>query len=254
MKQIYQLGLAASTLLLFMAKNALDCKRRMHEVPLPAVKRFEPIDLLFISDIHRRRIPEKMMEEKADVVLIGGDLLEGGVPLARVEANLKKLSRIAPVYFIWGNNDRETDIEQLLDVFKRCGVEVLANRSVELAGNPHVKLVGNDYFGFDPDGLKRSFADVAADDTVIFATHTPFVFEQVEKKYAPHLLLAGHTHGGQIRFGPFGIYEKGSLRKRNGFVELVSNGFGTTHLHLRLGTQGEYHLLHLVPELADSHI
>lgn len=254
MKQIYLLGLAASTLLLFMAKNAFDCKRRTHEVSLPALKSFEPIDLLFISDIHRRRIPDKMMEEKVDVVLIGGDLLEGGVPLARVEANLKKLSCIAPVYFIWGNNDRETEIDALMDVFERCGVEILANRSIELGGNSHVKLVGNDYFAFQRDGLERSFADVGADDTVIFATHTPFVFEQVEKKYAPHLLLAGHTHGGQIRFGPYGIYPKGSFRKRNGFSELVSNGFGTTHLHLRLGTQGEYHLLHLVPELTDSQV
>lgn len=254
MKQIYQLGLAASTLLLFMAKNAFDCKRRTHEVSLPAVKPFEPIDLLFISDIHRRCIPDKLLKERADAVLIGGDLLEGGVPLARVEANLKKLSRIAPVYFIWGNNDRETDIAGLMDVFERCGVEVLANRSIELAGNLHVKLVGNDYFGYERDGLERSFADVAADDTVIFATHTPFIFEQVKKKYTPHLLLAGHTHGGQIRFGPFGIYEKGGFRMRDGFAELVSNGFGTTHLHLRLGTQGEYHLLRLVPELADPQI
>ena len=54
-------------------------------------KSFGKINLFFISDIHRRMISEKIIEQvqgKVDVVIIGGDLTERGVPFERVKENI----------------------------------------------------------------------------------------------------------------------------------------------------------------------
>ena len=58
-------------------------------------------------------------------------------------------------------------------------------------------------------------------------------------------MLAGHLHGGQIRIGPIGIYEKGSYRLKENRAELISNGFGTTGVPLRLGAKSECHIITL---------
>ncbi|RNF40519.1 metallophosphoesterase [Planococcus salinus] len=249
MKWIYQSGLAASALLLFMWRNAFKEKLKHHTVELETKKPFSPFQMLFISDIHRRTIKKDLIDFPVDLIVIGGDLAEKGVPLHRIDRNLKVLSAIAPVYFMWGNNDREVGEEKLRQLLHKHQIHILENESVSLFGEAHVKLVGIDYFGFVENGFEKAFANVSKDDTVIFVSHTPFVFNRIKEKYQVHLLLGGHTHGGQIRFGPLGLYEKGALTEKDGKVELVSNGFGTTTLPFRLGAEAEFHLFSIYPKL-----
>ena len=100
--------------------------------------------IFFISDIHRRAISQSIIEKvtgKADIVIIGGDLTEKGVPFSRVKENLDVLSGIAPVYFVWGNNDYEVDEGRLRSLFKKTGVVELKNKVVH---NKSVTLIGID--------------------------------------------------------------------------------------------------------------
>lgn len=247
MKWIYQSGLAATTLLLFMWRNAFKETLKHHTVELETKKPFSPFQMLFISDIHRRTLKEDLIDFPVDLVIIGGDLAEKGVPLHRIDHNLKILSKIAPVYFVWGNNDREVGEAQLRQLLHKHHITVVENESISLFGEPHLKLVGIDYFGFVENGFEKAFSQVSPEDTVIFVSHTPFVFNRIKEKYKVNLLLGGHTHGGQIRVGPFGVYEKGAITEKNGKVELISNGFGTTHLPFRLGAEAEFHLFSIYP-------
>lgn len=74
-------------------------------------------------------------------------------------------------------------------------------------------------------------------------THTPSLFRKVEQVYHPRLMLAGHTHGGQIRLGKWGLQEKGVFRLDGGRAKLISNGYGTSTLPLRLGAAPECHVI-----------
>ena len=68
-------------------------------------KSFKKLRLFFISDIHRRNIHSSIIKQslgKVDFVIIGGDLAEQGVPLTRIDENLRKLKMLGPIYFIWG--------------------------------------------------------------------------------------------------------------------------------------------------------
>lgn len=247
MKYLMKIALAALAFLLVMVRNAFAEKLIQQTVKLPTDKAFEPFKLLFIADIHRRVIKADLIKFPVDVIVIGGDLVEKGVPLERVQENIKNLRACAPVYFVWGNNDREVDENKLREIFNQFDVIVLEDESVALFGNEQLRLVGLDHFAYKPNGFKNAFENVKENDTVLFVSHTPFDFWKVKGPYSANLLLAGHTHGGQIRIGPFGLFDKGSMKIKKDRIELISNGFGTTTLHLRLGAQAEYHVLTITP-------
>lgn len=248
MKYLMRIGFVALSMLLYMARNAVSENLIKKTIKLPATRAFEPFNLLFIADIHRRNIKVDLINFPVDIIVIGGDLVEKGVPLERVANNIKNLRSHAPVYFVWGNNDREVDEEALRKIFKQYDVTVLDDKSVLLFNNPQLKLVGLDHFAYKPDGLKNAFSEVKEQDTVVFVSHTPVDFWKIKAPYSADLLLAGHTHGGQIRVGPFGMFKKGAIKYKNDRIELITNGFGTTTLHLRLGAPAEYHLLTIAPK------
>lgn len=239
--------LIAASLPLYMVKNAFAINLQRQSIGLRASKPFPPFDMLFISDVHRRTMPEKIFSFPVDFIVIGGDFTESGVPWERVETNLATLRRQAPVYFVWGNNDREMDEKKLRKLFDKYDVKVLEDESVALFGQDHLKLVGIDFFAYQKQSIENAFADVDERDTVIFVSHTPFVFKKIRSQHNIDLALAGHTHGGQIRFGKLGIYPKGRTEIVDGVVQLISNGFGTTKLPMRLGADSEVHLITVYP-------
>lgn len=248
MKKLLVGGLmVAVSLPLYMVKNAFAVNLQRQSIGLQASKPFQPFDMLFISDVHRRTVEEKIFSFPVDIIVIGGDFTEGGVPWERVEKNLATLSGQAPVYFVWGNNDREMDEKRLRQLFAKYHVKVLEDESVALFGQNHLKLVGIDYFAYQKNSVETAFEEVDDRDTVIFVSHTPFVFKQIRNQYKIDFALAGHTHGGQIRFGKLGIYRKGRTEKVDGVVQLISNGFGTTKLPMRLGADAEFHLITVYP-------
>ena len=206
------------------------------------------LSVFFISDIHRRKIDDKLLakiqfENTIDVVIIGGDLAEKGVPLARVEKNIRQLASLGPLFFIWGNNDREAGEKQIRDMISRYGGKILDNENVAIPGHSKWGIGGTDDPSSGNVDIDSSLQSIEQYENVIFVTHTPSLFRKVEQLYQPRILLAGHTHGGQIRFGKYGLEDKGSFRIKNGRAKLISNGYGTSKIPLRLGAEPECHII-----------
>ncbi len=208
------------------------------------------LSVFFISDIHRRKIDDKLLAKikpahEIDIVIIGGDLAEKGVPLARITENIRKLAKLGPLFFVWGNNDREVGEQEIRAIITRYGGKVLDNESVVIPGHPCWGIGGTD----DPSSrnvdIDSTLRFVNQYENVILVTHTPSVFRKVEQLYKPRLMLAGHTHGGQIRFGKYGLQEKGTFRLEKGRAKLISNGYGTSTLPLRLGAAPECHVIEI---------
>lgn len=248
MKFVFRTGIAAAALLLFMFRNANKLREKHHNVRLETTKDFRPFRLVFVADIHRKKLPLNFLDFPLDAIIIGGDLTERGVPLKRTADNLKILTDAGPVFFIWGNNDREVGEWKLRKLLAHFNVKVMDNESVELFGQPHLKLVGIDYFSETEDKLEKAFSQVMAEDTVIFASHTPAIFKFLRSEGKAGFLMAGHTHGGQIRLGKLGRYRKGTMRKVGSSYELVTNGVGTTSLPLRLGAEAQFHIVDIAPQ------
>lgn len=247
MKYLFSTGLAAAALLLYMNRNANKIHKKRHTIKLETKKGFCPFRLIFIADIHRKKLPENFITNPVDAIIIGGDLTERGVPMKRTADNLRILTEAAPVYFVWGNNDEEVGERNLRKLLAHFKVTILENESVELFNNPHLKLVGVDFFSGREEKLEKAFKKVHDDDTVLFVSHTPAIFKYLRSAEDPAFMMAGHTHGGQIRLGRIGLYKKGSLKKNGSRYQLVTNGYGTTSLPLRLGAEAQYHVLEFLP-------
>jgi uncharacterized protein len=245
---IYLAIFAAFTLLLYMyieAHRNRVCFDTVNIDKLPEA--FKDFKIFFISDIHRRTITNKIVEKavKADIVIIGGDLAEKGVPMDRVEDNIKMLSAIGPVHFVWGNNDYEVDRQNLKNILLNNGAIILDNLSIPFKrSNEIIDIVGINDLSFGKDRLEDALVNCSSSCRILIS-HNPDISKKLKKDYQIRLVLSGHTHGGQIRLGSLGIAKKGGWYDEGYFKLLVSNGFGTTQLPLRLGAPSEAHLITL---------
>jgi len=113
--------------------------------------------------------------------------LEG---LAQVRAHLRD-----PVFAVLGNHDTIKMVPALEDM----GIRMLLNECETLArGDERIYLAGiDDAHYYRVDNIEKAAAEIPPGAFSILLSHTPEIYRQ-----AAHagfdLLLAGHTHGGQI--------------------------------------------------------
>ncbi|MES5947164.1 metallophosphoesterase [Bacillus toyonensis] len=211
---------------------------------------FQQMNMFFISDIHRRVISDSLIERikgKVDLVIIGGDLAEKGVPLSKISANIQKLRAIAPVYFVWGNNDYEIEYHELDALLLENNVKVLDNTRVvfESELGEKICLLGVDDVGLERDRLDLALADCKEEGFRILISHNPDIIKKMSGKEQISLVLSGHTHGGQIRLFPSEKYLKGGVYNHSNTTLFVSNGYGTTLIPLRFRAPAQTHIIML---------
>jgi predicted MPP superfamily phosphohydrolase len=97
---------------------------------------------------------------------------------------------------------------------------------------------------------------LSPDKPTIVLVHDPVWFAHLPA--GPHLMLAGHTHGGQIRLPGIGIVRnatKAPLRWSHGLIEesgqylYVTSGIGTSGLPVRWGVPPEFAVLDMLGKL-----
>ncbi|WP_368651975.1 metallophosphoesterase [Ornithinibacillus sp. 4-3] len=211
---------------------------------------FEGFKIFFITDIHRRKIKAKTLDaitDSIELVLIGGDMTEHGVPLDRTKQNLQLLKRFnVPIYFVWGNNDLEVNQQQLMDLFAAFDVIILADDFRKITRNgSSMQLIGFNFYEEPQYRYQIPWEDI--DGYSLLLTHTPrsFYFQTPYIQYKIQTVLAGHTHGGQIRLFNKGLYSRGGLKYYNHTNVFVSEGYGYTALPFRLQTNAECHVVTL---------
>jgi uncharacterized protein len=238
-------------LLLFMLNEAFRNRVTLNEIRFPDFPAsFGKVNIFFISDIHRRSVSDKIIADvkgKANLVIIGGDLVEKGVPIQRVKENLLKLKQIAPVYFVWGNNDYEIDNRRLTSLMNELQITILDNRAVGYQSDEGetLCLLGVKEMNHHQDRLDLALEEAQEGSFKILVSHYPNIINKIMPEHGISLVLSGHTHGGQIRIFGYGPYKRGGIDKYNNTILLVSNGYGTTAFPLRLGAPAESHLITL---------
>lgn len=255
---IVLLFLVGVALILHMRKiaNENHVKYEMFYFPNFPVS-FREITLFFISDIHKRSIDCSVINEAvdvADIVIIGGDLLEKGVKLEKTRENLRKLKKIGPVYFVWGNNDYEIDRDVLEALLLEENIILLDNKAISFhsAKGESWSLVGIEDYSLEYDDLEKALEQVDDSDFKILVSHNPKIVEKMEGNEQISLVLSGHTHGGQIRIFGFGPYELGGTKVIGNTTIFVSNGYGTTSIPLRLGANPETHIIKIQHKQRDK--
>ncbi len=240
----------------------------------------DPLTVMLISDVHvaspdmpperLTKIVASINKAQPDLVVFAGDFVSdkrlatrvyvGDTALAPLRGLTAKLGAVA----VLGNHDHWRGTAEMKAALRSANVTVLTNEAV--AAGPLV--IG----GVDDDFTSR--ADVAgtlvamhklgqadATDTHAFVmlSHSPDIMPNIPGKHSAGfipLLLAGHTHCGQIVlpfWGPvssvsrFGLRYNCGIIREDGKMLVVGAGLGTSILPLRLGAVPDMWLLKLGP-------
>lgn len=213
----------------------------------------------FIDDQKLRLIVERTNQLEPDLVVIAGDYMAGDSSTSdRMEpevfaAILKDLRAPLGVYSVLGNHDWWWDGPRVRRGLEANGIKVLDDEVFEVKARGHsVWIAGLADLWTRPQRIEQTIAKAPQDAPVIALTHNPDIFPRLPRRV--QLLLAGHTHGGQIRFPIFGMivepsrvgdhYARGPVFE-NGHHLFVTTGIGTSIMPLRFGVPPEIVLLTL---------
>lgn len=235
--------------LVYMITNAFSNNVTSVEVELDRFpKNIRDLKVFYISDIHNRIICDSLIKKAkgVDFVVIGGDLRDNRTPNWKIEENMKKLSKLGPIYFIWGNNDYEGDLETFKQLLKKWNVLVIGNDVVSIPHEgTHIQLAAIEDMSMKREDVQKTLSLINKKKCCIFVSHDPRIRQKAGASLNGYvdLLLSGHTHGGQIRIFGFGPYTLGGIHQTFPYFHFVSNGYGTSIVPLRLGTRAEAHVL-----------
>jgi predicted MPP superfamily phosphohydrolase len=260
------LGAAVAVYAFAEARRDPIVRRATIALPLwPAGQR--PIRVVLLSDIHigsaasdaprLRRIVAQVDALRPDLILIAGDFIFGeradGAMLhgPAMIAPLRALHAPLGVVAVAGNHDYHTGIATVQRELRAAGIRLLRNQVAQIGPlsiggiddwvTGHAKILPT-------TGLTRKTAGAR-----VLLTHSP----DVARFLAPDmtLLLAGHTHCGQVVLPLIGpIAEVSEPQHRCGMIRegtrttIVTAGIGVSGVPFRLGAPPDLWLLTLGPK------
>ncbi|MGM5629391.1 metallophosphoesterase [Apibacter raozihei] len=229
-------------------------KRRIKLKIKTSKKLDTPLKIVMISDLHlgfairKKELKEwirKINEEKPDLLLIAGDIIDNSVrPLNyyHLEKYFKEIKAPLGTYACLGNHEYLSNIGESISFINKTGIQLLRDSSVLV--NQRFYIVGRDD---RTNPARKSLSELCEgldrSKPVILLDHQPYHLEEAQEN-GIDLQLSGHTHRGQVwplSLIADAIYEDshGYLKKRNTHI-YVSSGIGIWGGRYRIGTQSEY--------------
>jgi predicted MPP superfamily phosphohydrolase len=206
---------------------------------------------LTIGERDIRRVVEQTNALRPDLVAITGDLVDGRVrDLWSAVSHLGALRARHGVFFVTGNHEYYSGVEEWLAALPQLGLRVLQNERVVVGdAGASLDLAGIDDWSAQrrgAAGIGQALAGRDPDRSLVLLAHQPRGID-VAVRSGVELQLSGHTHGGQIV--PFNLvvaaaqpYVRGLHRHvegdRAGQI-FVSRGTGYWGPPLRLGSPPE---------------
>jgi uncharacterized protein len=206
------------------------------------------------------RMVAMIQKQKPDLVLLPGDFVIqevlGGSFIAPEELaqHLKPLLLHTKVYAVLGNHDAWLDSERVRLALENAGIVVLEDRAALISENQcRFWLIGLSDYNIGKLEYRQAFAMVPPGEPVLVFTHSPDIFPDI-KKAEFSLLIAGHTHGGQVNLPFIGraiVPSKYGQRYAIGHIKendrdlFVTPGIGTSILPVRFRVPPEISYLNL---------
>lgn len=163
--------------------------------------------IAFVSDLHLgddvperfvRRFVGKANRLNPDVVLLGGDIVEGGRMGERMAAFEEILKGLSPLYGVYGvlGNHEGYGRGSSEDFFAGSGIKILRDTAVVI-GNSFVIAGRNDSRTRGRKSAEILLSAMGDDLPVILLDHRPTDYEAIGKSGAD-IVMSGHTHHGQL--------------------------------------------------------
>lgn len=216
------------------------------------------IRIVFASDFHLKsseekkleRIVKKINKQEPDIVLLGGDFVNGHdfentLEIDKIARGLSNIKSKYGICSVLGNHDWWLDGEGIKHNLKKENINVLLNENKVIKINSQdVFIAGTeDLITREPD-IKKTLQNTTS--PVILVTHSPDIFPQIPSSV--DLTLAAHTHGGQVIIpflGPLIVPSDYGSKYAVGLIEennkkmIVSKGIGTSIISVRFNCAPE---------------
>ncbi|OTN76462.1 hypothetical protein A5886_001539 [Enterococcus sp. 8G7_MSG3316] len=202
--------LTAQNIVITQYKVAID---KNSTIPSLKVAMFSDLHLGYVNGAaHVEKIVERINAIEPDIILIAGDFFDGnfnsvGKPEV-IRDNIQKLSSTYGNFMVLGNHDAGNSFEDMKDFLESSDIIILSEEGMII--NDTIALIG--IIDLSPIGnqgkVERKDFDILLPKEynhlpIIVMDHQPTKINEYEKA---DLVLAGHTHRGQIF--PFSVLTK----------------------------------------------
>ena len=217
------------------------------------------LKIVLISDLHLGYgILNKELEswlpllnkEKADIVLIAGDVIDNYIkPLEeeKMYKTLRKINAKQGVFMALGNHEYIGNIDKSINFLKKSNINIL--RDTALLINDNFYLVGReDYSRKYRKRLSALLENIDKTKPIIVIDHQPIRLKEARIN-GVDLQVSGHTHNGQVF--PLNLIAKMMFKKAYGFFKegethyFITSGLGLWGGKFRVGTHSEYVVINL---------
>lgn len=223
---------------------------------------FDGLKIVHFSDLHYNRaislnkvksIVKEINDINPDIVVFTGDLIDRDAiisdndydELANILGNIK--SKYGK-YAVIGNHDYEKDKDGVIKVFHKADFKYLENSYEIIYNKKNEKIfiggLGNvTHNQEDISKMMEYFNDEGNKiDYKIILVHEPDIADNIVKDYKVNLILAGHSHNGQVRLPIIGAIYKPPYAKNyydnyynlDGTNLYISSGIGVSTVNYRL--------------------
>ncbi len=173
--------------------------------------RLADLTIAHLSDLHLTGkltrayfdfVIDRINDLQADLVMVTGDIVDKDDCVSWIPETLGRLQARCGKFFILGNHDkRVSDVPGLRKIISDCGFVDLGSRCEYISiDGCTVLLAGNErpWIGTAPEVPPRTYDEHGMPILRILLSHSP---DQIPwaRQQGFDLMLAGHTHGGQIR-------------------------------------------------------
>ncbi|MEG1531258.1 metallophosphoesterase [Lactococcus garvieae] len=226
--------------------NHVELGKKNERTPLNVVQ----ISDLQVSEYYETnrldKVIEKVNAQKPDILLFTGDLFDNYSKYPEQRApmieKLKAFKANIGKYAVWGNHDYGGGAVRVYeDVMSAGGFTVLRNQgeTLTLSDGRQVFLGGLDDSLLGNPSVSDTLAYRQNYDYAITMTHEPDVADAFIGTDT-QLVLAGHSHGGQVWIPFYPIKNVLAEKYTRGLYQLdaitqlyVNTGIGTTSIHAR---------------------
>ncbi len=243
-----------------------------------------PLRVVLLSDLHIdeahmtpervRDIARRVKALNPDVVLLAGDYIGGNVFKGRKEFGARPMRSAKEIaldeeglrtlgafearygtYAIMGNHDCWWDCDTVRQVLATTPVHFLENQAARIERpEGDVWIAGIEDGQTQTPDFPATAAQIPPGAATLTLTHNPGLFDW-ESDHAP-ILLAGHTHAGQVRLPLIGSIVQVSRHTEdtadgfeviNGRILIVSRGLGSSGIPVRFNCPPQIMLLTIHP-------